>query len=104
MNRGPERTYSSKATSSSWITFAEQPLRPMHRLRFFQGFAILLTLAFLSAGGSLLHGSISNPGMQPWELVAGALLCSLAFTVVYFLWKYAERQNPGPRCPKGTTS
>jgi len=58
----------------------------MDRLRFFQGFAIVLTLTFLLAGGSLLHESISRPG-QPWELLGGALCCSLALMFAYFLWK-----------------
>jgi hypothetical protein len=59
----------------------------MDRLNFFQGFVIVLTIAFLSVGGSLLHESISTPGSQPWELLGGALLCSLALMLGYFLWK-----------------
>ena len=59
----------------------------MDRLNFFQGFVIVLAIAFLSIGGSLLHESISNPAMQPWELLGGALLCSLGLIFAYFLWK-----------------
>jgi hypothetical protein len=53
----------------------------MDRLEFFQG--ILVALAFLSLGGSLLHESIS--------LLGGALLCSLALVFAYFLWKQRMR-------------
>jgi hypothetical protein len=65
------------------------PFQPgqAHRLRFFQGFVIVLTIVFLWTGGSLLHESISNPARQPWELLGGALLCSLALLFAYFLWK-----------------
>jgi hypothetical protein len=47
----------------------------------FQDFAILVALTFLLAGGSLLHDSISTPAIQPWELLSGALLCSLVLIV-----------------------
>jgi uncharacterized membrane protein YfcA len=63
----------------------------MDRLNFFQGLVIALTIVFLSVGGSLLHESISNPAMQPWELLGGALLCSLALMFAYFLWKQRVR-------------
>jgi hypothetical protein len=57
----------------------------MDRLRFFQGFVILLAVTFLLAGGSLLNESISHG--EPWRLLGGALLCSLALLFGYFLWK-----------------
>ena len=59
----------------------------MDRLNFFQGLVIVLTLTFLSVGGALLYESVSNPATQPWELLGGALLCSLALMFAYFLWK-----------------
>jgi len=59
----------------------------MDRLNFFQGLVIVLAIAFLSVGGALLHESIYDPGKQPWELLGGALLCSLALMLGYFLWK-----------------
>ena len=59
----------------------------MDRLNFFHGLIIALTIAFLSVGGSLLHESISNPAMQPWELLGGALLCSLGLMFAYLFWK-----------------
>ena len=59
----------------------------MDRLNFFQVLVIVLAIAFLSVGGALLHESISNPAMQPWELFGGAILCSLALVLAYFLWK-----------------
>jgi hypothetical protein len=65
----------------------------MDRLNFGHGLVIALTIAFLSVGGSLLHESISNPSMQPWELLGGALLCSLALTLAYFLWKQHVRRK-----------
>jgi hypothetical protein len=58
----------------------------MDRLRFFQGLIIVLSLAFLSVGGVLIHDSISHPE-QPWALLGGALLCSLALMFAYLLWK-----------------
>jgi uncharacterized membrane protein YdcZ (DUF606 family) len=61
----------------------------MDRLRFFQGFIILLALTFLLAGGSLLNESVSHP--DPWSLLGGGLLCSLAVIFVYFLWKQHAR-------------
>jgi CBS-domain-containing membrane protein len=58
------------------------------RLRFFRPFVILLTLMFALLGGFLLHNSISSPGItQPWELLGGAVLFSLALTCAYFLAK-----------------
>ena len=67
---------------------AEFPLgQKMDRLNFFQGLVIVLAIAFLSVGGALLHESISHPATQPWELLGGALLCSLALMFAYFLWK-----------------
>jgi hypothetical protein len=65
----------------------------MDRLRFFQGFVILLATSLLFAGGSLLHQSISRPAKEPWDLLGGALLCSVALTLVYFL---CRRQPEGP--------
>ena len=59
----------------------------MDGLNVFQGFAIVLAIAFLSVSGSLLHESISNPAMQPWELLGGALLCSLGLMFAYLFWK-----------------
>ena len=59
----------------------------MDRLNFFQGIVIVLVIAFLSVGGVLLHESLTTPAMQPWELLGGALLCSLALMFAYFLWK-----------------
>jgi cell shape-determining protein MreD len=59
----------------------------MDRLNFFQALVIVLTLTFLSVGGALLYESVSNPATQPWELLGGALLCSLALMFAYFLWK-----------------
>jgi CBS-domain-containing membrane protein len=59
----------------------------MDRLNFFQGLVIALTIAFLSVGGALLHESLTTPAMQPWELLGGALLCSLALTFAGLLWK-----------------
>jgi drug/metabolite transporter (DMT)-like permease len=57
----------------------------MDRFRFFQGFVILLAATLLFAGGSLLRESVSRPSKEPWDLLGGALLCSLALTLVYFL-------------------
>jgi cell shape-determining protein MreD len=65
----------------------------MDRLNFFQGLVIVLAIAFLSVGGALLHESISNPATQPWELLGGALLCSLALIFAYFLWKQRVRRK-----------
>ncbi len=59
----------------------------MDRLNFFQVLVIVLTIVFLSVGGALLYESVSNPTTQPWELLGGALLCSLALMFAYFLWK-----------------
>jgi len=59
----------------------------MDRLNFFQVLVIVLTIVFLSVGGALLYESVSNPATQPWELLGGALLCSLALMFAYFLWK-----------------
>jgi hypothetical protein len=59
----------------------------MDKLRFFQGFMMVLTIAFLSVGFLLLRESIASPAMQPWELLGGASLCSLALMFGYFLWK-----------------
>ena len=59
----------------------------MDRLNFFQGLVIVLAIAFLSVGGALLYESVSTPATQPWELLGGALLCSLALMFAYFLWK-----------------
>ena len=59
----------------------------MDRLNFLQGLVIVLMLTFLSVGGALLYESVSNPATQPWELLGGALLCSLALIFAYFLWK-----------------
>ena len=59
----------------------------MDRLNFFQGLVIVLTIVFLSVGGALLYESVSNPATQPWELLGGALLCSLALMFAYFLCK-----------------
>jgi hypothetical protein len=58
----------------------------MDRLRFFQGFAIALILIFLSVGGMFLRDSILHPE-QAWELLGGALLCSLALMFGFILWK-----------------
>jgi hypothetical protein len=69
------------------VTFAEFPLGHMDKFNFFQGLVIVLAIAFLSVGGGLLHESISNPATQPWELLGGALLCSLALMFAYLLWK-----------------
>jgi uncharacterized membrane protein YdcZ (DUF606 family) len=59
----------------------------MDRLNFFQGLVIVLTIVFLSVGGALLYESVSNPATQPWELLGGALLCSLALMFAYSLCK-----------------
>jgi CBS-domain-containing membrane protein len=56
-------------------------------MRLFQGLIAVLTIAFLATGGVLLRESISHPGRQPWELLGGALLCSLALILAYSLWK-----------------
>ena len=64
----------------------------MDRLNFFQGLVIALTIAFLSVGGSLLHDSIAHPE-QPWSLLGGALLCSLALMLGYFLWRQRVRRK-----------
>ena len=61
----------------------------MERLKFSPPFVILLTLVFVLLGGSLLHNSISSPGItQPWELLGGAVLFSLALTFACFLAKH----------------
>ncbi len=65
----------------------------MDRLNFFQGLVIVLTLTFLSVGGALLYESVSNPATQPWELLGGALLWSLALIFAYFLWKQRVRRK-----------
>jgi hypothetical protein len=65
----------------------------MGRLRFFQGFIVVLTVAFVSVGASLLAESISNPARPPWALLGGALLCSLALMFAYFLWKQRAGGN-----------
>jgi uncharacterized membrane protein YdcZ (DUF606 family) len=62
----------------------------MGRLNFFQGLIIFLSLVFLSAGGSLLRDSIAHPE-QSWSLFGGALLCSLALMLGYFLRKQRVR-------------
>jgi uncharacterized membrane protein YdcZ (DUF606 family) len=59
-------------------------------MRFFQGLVAVLTLGFLAAGGALLHESIS--GTQPWELLGGALLCSMALMLAYLLWRHRSRK------------
>jgi hypothetical protein len=56
----------------------------MGRLRVFQGFVIALTLIFLSMGGTLVREYFLH-SEQPWALLGGALLCSLALFFVYFL-------------------
>jgi len=59
----------------------------MDRLNFFHGLVIVLTIAFLSVVGALLKKNLTTPAMQPWELLGGALLCSLALTFAGLLWK-----------------
>ena len=59
----------------------------MDRLRFFQSFVVVLAIALFFAGSSLLHESISRPSKEPWDILAGALLWSLALTLIYFLWR-----------------
>jgi CBS-domain-containing membrane protein len=59
----------------------------MDRLHFFQGIVTALAIAFLTVGAALLHESMSSPGTQPWALLGGALLCSLALMFACLLWK-----------------
>lgn len=64
----------------------------MGAMRLFREFAMLLVLLFFAAGAFLLHDSIvGSATRQPWDLLVGALLCSLGVFVVYFLCKPIER-------------
>jgi hypothetical protein len=55
-------------------------------MRVFRGFAIFLALAFVSIGIVMSFDSVSQPRAPASDHVsAGAVFCSLAFTLVYFL-------------------
>jgi hypothetical protein len=65
----------------------------MGAMTYFRELGILLVFLFFAIGTLLVHESIARPGnQQPWDLLGGALLCSLGAVVVYFLFRSSERE------------
>jgi hypothetical protein len=65
----------------------------MSAMRYFRELGILLVFLFFAAGTSLVHDSIASPATkQPWDLLGGALLCSLGAFVVYVLVRPTEHE------------
>ena len=55
-------------------------------MRAFRGFAIVLAVAFICAGIFMLYDPVSHqlaPASD--QVIAGAVCCSLAFILVYFV-------------------
>ena len=65
----------------------------MDTIRFFHKWAILLVLALFTTGTLLLHDSARDSGTrQPWDLLGGAVLCSLGAFTVYLLFRPTEHE------------
>ena len=60
----------------------------MGAMRLFRELAILLVFLLFAAGTLLLHYSIVDAGNnQHWDLLAGALLCSLGVFGAFFVFR-----------------
>lgn len=65
----------------------------MGATRFFREWVVLLVLAFFAAGAVLLIDSTTDPGTkQPWDLLGGAVLCSLGAFVAYLLFRPTQHE------------
>ena len=65
----------------------------MGAIRFFRELVILLVLAFFAAGAVLLIDSTTDPGTkQPWDLLGGAVLCSLGAFAGYLLFRPSQHE------------
>ena len=53
---------------------------------------MLLILTFISLGILFLYDSVSHPrAAAPGQVITGAVFCSLALTLLYFLSRPAEK-------------
>jgi hypothetical protein len=61
-------------------------------MRVFRGFAILLALVSILFGVLILYDSVAwQVAAAPGQIIAGALFCSLALSLLYFVSRPAPK-------------